>query len=118
MTALHQKTCQPCNADALPVADEDLPVLLAQLPLWRLETREGVRQLEKAYAFKNFASALAFTNTVGALAELEDHHPALLTEWGQVTVTWWTHAIKGLHTNDFILAARTEALAQQALGRK
>ncbi|KQQ57025.1 pterin-4-alpha-carbinolamine dehydratase [Pseudomonas sp. Leaf127] len=118
MTDLHQQTCQPCHANARPVDDKDLPALLAQLPDWHLETRDGVKQLEKAYAFKDFASALAFTNTVGALAEEQDHHPALLTEWGRVTVTWWTHAINGLHSNDFILAARTEALAQHASGRK
>jgi hypothetical protein len=55
--------------------------------------------------------ALAFTNRVGALAEEEGHHPALLTEWGRVTVTWWTHLIRGLHRNDFIMAAKTDALA-------
>ena len=50
------------------------------------------------------------SNRVGALAEQEGHHPALLTEWGRVTVSWWTHAIGGLHRNDFILAARTDTL--------
>jgi 4a-hydroxytetrahydrobiopterin dehydratase len=47
---------------------------------------------------------------VGEVAEAEDHHPALLTEWGKVTVTWWTHAVKGLHRNDFIAAAKTDQL--------
>ena len=56
----------------------------------------------------NFFQALNFTNQVGALAEEEGHHPAILTEWGQVTVTWWTHKIKGLHSNDFIMAAKTD----------
>ena len=60
--------------------------------------------------FPVFASALAFTNQVGALAEAEGHHPAILTEWGRVTVSWWTHAIRGLHRNDFIMAAKTDAL--------
>ncbi|MCO8164431.1 4a-hydroxytetrahydrobiopterin dehydratase [Pseudomonas sp. 21LCFQ010] len=118
MTALHERSCQPCHGNASPVSDDDLKILLPQLPGWRLETRDGVRQLEKTYEFKNFASALAFTNAIGALAEAEDHHPALLTEWGKVTVSWWTHAIAGLHANDFILAARTEGAAQQAEGRK
>jgi 4a-hydroxytetrahydrobiopterin dehydratase len=57
--------------------------------------------------------ALDFTNKVGGLAEEEDHHPAILTEYGKVTVVWWTHAIKGLHRNDFIMAAKTDQLAAQ-----
>ncbi|RYZ79057.1 MAG: 4a-hydroxytetrahydrobiopterin dehydratase, partial [Moraxellaceae bacterium] len=55
---------------------------------------------------------LAFTNTIGELAENFNHHPALLTEWGKVTVTWWTHKIKGLHENDLIMAAKTEKTFQ------
>ncbi|MEP0825876.1 MAG: 4a-hydroxytetrahydrobiopterin dehydratase, partial [Nitrososphaera sp.] len=65
---------------------------------------------EKSFAFKDFAEALAFTNRVGAIAEQEGHHPDILTEWGKVTVSWWTHKIKGLHKNDFIMAAKTDAL--------
>ena len=64
--------------------------------------------------YPTFAAALAFTNRVGALAEAEGHHPALLTEWGHVTVTWWTHKIRGLHRNDFIMAAKTDALFAQS----
>jgi len=62
------------------------------------------------FSFKNFVEALAFTNSVGALAEEQGHHPDLLTEWGRVTVTWWSHKIKGLHRNDFIVAARTDQI--------
>jgi 4a-hydroxytetrahydrobiopterin dehydratase len=65
-------------------------------------------QLERVFLFKNFKHALAFTNAVGEIAEAEGHHPGLLTEWGKVTVTWWSHSIKGLHRNDFIMAARTD----------
>jgi len=62
------------------------------------------------FRFSNFAEALSFTNRVGDLAEAEGHHPAILTEWGQVTVTLWTHAIRGLHRNDFIVAAKIDSL--------
>jgi len=65
-------------------------------------------RLEKAFQFKDFRQALAFTNRIAQLANEADHHPAILTEWGKVTVTWWTHKIKGLHKNDFIMAAKTE----------
>ena len=68
----------------------------------------------RIFHFPSFADALAFTNRVGVLAEEEAHHPALLTEWGQVTVTWWTHKIRGLHRNDFIMAAKTDALAAES----
>jgi len=60
---------------------------------------------------KEFCAALDFTNTVGGLAEEEGHHPAILTEYGKVTVVWWTHKIKGLHRNDFIMAAKTDQIA-------
>ncbi len=69
--------------------------------------REGIDRLERVFKFQNFAKALAFTDKVGKIAEEEGHHPAILTEWGRVTVTWWTHKIKGLHRNDFIMAAKT-----------
>jgi len=80
------------------------------VPDWQLLERNGIPQLERVYKFKNFVEALAFTNRVGELAEQEGHHPAILTEWGRVTVTWWTHKIKGLHRNDFIMAAKADQL--------
>jgi len=83
---------------------------LPQVPDWQIVEREGVQRLERVFKFKNFSQALAFTNRVGELAEAEGHHPALLTEWGKVTVTWWTHKIRGLHRNDFIMAAKTDKL--------
>jgi 4a-hydroxytetrahydrobiopterin dehydratase len=72
--------------------------------------RDGIPQLERIFKFKIFAQAVAFTLKVGELAETEKHHPAILTEWGNVTVTWWTYAIGGLHRNDFIMAAKTDEL--------
>ena len=68
--------------------------------------------------YKNFDEALTFTNKVGQLAEAEGHHPSILTEWGKVTVTWWTHKIKGLHRNDFIMAAKTDQLYQPSLSNR
>jgi 4a-hydroxytetrahydrobiopterin dehydratase len=81
-----------------------------QVPEWQIVPRDGVDRLERVFPFPDFASALRFTNRVGQIAEAEGHHPALLTEWGRVTVTWWTHKIGGLHRNDFIMAARTDEL--------
>jgi 4a-hydroxytetrahydrobiopterin dehydratase len=112
MTTLNQAHCEACRADAPQVSDEELPELIKQIPDWNIEVRDGVMQLEKVFLFKNFKHALAFTNAVGEISEAEGHHPGLLTEWGKVTVTWWSHSIKGLHRNDFIMAARTDEVAK------
>ncbi len=114
MNNLTHAHCQACSADAAMASDDELAECLKQLPGWNIETRNGVKQLEKIFQFKNFKQALAFTNAVGDLAEAEGHHPALLTEWGKVTVTWWSHKIQGLHRNDCIMAARTDELAKTA----
>ena len=110
MSGLSQLKCTPCRGGEPTVAKEEMQRLLLQVPDWHVVERDGVKRLERAYKFKDFALALAFTNRVGELAEEEGHHPAILTEWGRVTVTWWTHAIKGLHQNDFIMAAKTDLM--------
>ncbi|WP_163834892.1 4a-hydroxytetrahydrobiopterin dehydratase [Spartinivicinus ruber] len=112
MSELKSMTCEACRADAPKVTDKELKELIAQIPDWGVEVRDGIMQLERQFKFKNFKLALAFTNKAGELAEEFGHHPALLTEWGKVTVTWWTHAIKGLHKNDFIMAAKTDELLE------
>lgn len=109
MTELARERCEACSPDAPRLGHQEIEALLRQLPGWRIVERERVPRLERAYRFENFAAALAFTNRVGAIAEQEGHHPAILTEWGRVTVTWWTHAIGGLHRNDFVMAAKTDA---------
>lgn len=108
--SLTEERCEACRADAPKVTDAELADLIKQIPDWQPVVVDGILQLKREYTFKNFAQALAFTNQVGALAEEAGHHPALLTEWGKVTVSWWTHKIKGLHRNDFILAAKTDQL--------
>jgi 4a-hydroxytetrahydrobiopterin dehydratase len=108
MTTLSEQVCEACRADAPALNAAQISELLAQLPDWQVETRHGIKQLERVYALRDFAAALSFTQQVGQLAESFGHHPAILTEWGRVTVTWWTHKIKGLHRNDFIMAARTD----------
>lgn len=83
---------------------------MLQIPQWNIVVVDGMARLERTFRFKNFAQAMAFTNMVGELAETEDHHPRLQTEWGQVKVSWWTHIIRDLHQNDFIMAAKTDRL--------
>ncbi|MBI4672777.1 MAG: 4a-hydroxytetrahydrobiopterin dehydratase [Chloroflexi bacterium] len=86
MSALNQEHCVACRADSPRVTEQELQALLTQIPEWHVVERDGMPQLERTYKFKNFAEALVFTNRVGALAEQEDHHPQLCTEWGKTTV--------------------------------
>jgi 4a-hydroxytetrahydrobiopterin dehydratase len=105
---LTAEKCVACRRDAPTVTDAEIAELQPQVPDWELVEIDGVKRLRRVFAFDDFAQALEFTNTIGAVAEEEGHHPALLTEWGRVTVSWWTHKIRGLHRNDFIMAAKTD----------
>jgi 4a-hydroxytetrahydrobiopterin dehydratase len=110
METLVRMRCTACRAGEPTVTEAEMAAFQPQVPEWQVVERQNIKRLERLYKFKNFAEAMAFTNKVGELAEVEAHHPALLTEWGRVTVTWWTHKIKGLHRNDFIMAAKTDQL--------
>jgi 4a-hydroxytetrahydrobiopterin dehydratase len=107
---LAEQKCVACRRDAPTVSDAEITELQPQVPDWELIEVDGVKRLRRVFTFDDFAQALRFTDEVGAIAEDEGHHPALLTEWGRVTVSWWTHKIRGLHRNDFIMAAKTDEL--------
>jgi 4a-hydroxytetrahydrobiopterin dehydratase len=107
---LADEHCLACRPGA-PAADPaEMAGFLEHNPHWQVIEQDSVPQLRRLFRFKNYAQALEFTNQIARLAIAEDHHPALLLEWGRVTVTWWTHAIRGLHRNDLIMAAKTERL--------
>ena len=110
MTALSQLKCVACRGGEPKLTDSEIVELREQIQGWQLKEIDGVSRLEKVFKFKDFAAALAFTNEIGAIAEEEDHHPLIVLEWGRVTVQWWTHVVKGLHKNDFIMAAKTDEL--------
>jgi len=105
MSDLTKKHCGPCEKGTPALAGKELEHLHAQVEGW---TVVGGKQLEKEYRFKDFASALAFVNRLGAVAEQEGHHPDLELGWGRVKVTLSTHSIGGLSENDFILAAHAD----------
>ena len=113
MTQLAQEKCVACRADSPHVTDQEVAELHPLVPDWSIVVEDGVRKLDRAFRFRNFAQALAFTDAVGGVAEDEGHHPRLVTEWGRVTVTWWTHKIRDLHHNDFIMAAKADVLYGQ-----
>ncbi|HLH62358.1 MAG TPA: 4a-hydroxytetrahydrobiopterin dehydratase [Ktedonobacteraceae bacterium] len=112
MEELAQLKCTACRGGEPTLTDAEITGLQPQVPEWHVIEVDGIKRLQRVFTFKDFVAALAFTNLVGNLAEEEGHHPAILTEWGKVTVTWWTHKIRGLHRNDFIMAAKTDALYQ------
>jgi len=110
MTDLHQMKCVACRGGEPTLTDTEIEEMLPQISDWRVNEVDGVKRLERVFKVKNFIEAIAFTNKIGIIAEKEDHHPLIVTEYGRVTVDWWTHKIKGLHQNDFIMAAKTDKL--------
>ena len=108
MDQLTQMVCVACRGGEPTATEAEVAEFQQQVPDWKVIEVNGIKRLERVFTFPNFAEALAFTNKVGELAESQGHHPALLTEWGKTTVTWWTHKIRGLHRNDFIMAAKTD----------
>ena len=110
MNQLTSKNCVACRVGAPLATQEEINEFMQQLPNWSIVEVDEVKRLKRIFIFDNFEDAAALTQKVAALAEEENHHPAILTEWGKVTVFWWSHKIKGLHVNDFIMAAKTDQL--------
>lgn|SRR5690554_2077555 len=104
-------TCEPCRLGAPPLPADEVRRLLMSVPRWKNVQIDGEERIRRDYHFADFAGAFAFASEVAKLAEEQDHHPLLEVEWGRVGVMWWTHKIKGLHRNDFIMAAKTDLLA-------
>ena len=106
-TELSSASCEPCEAGTPALKGEDLRRLFSQLEGWNLINEH---HLEKDYSFKDFREALDFVNRLGEVAEREGHHPDVFLTWGRVKVTLWTHSVGGLSENDFILAAKADAV--------
>jgi 4a-hydroxytetrahydrobiopterin dehydratase len=95
MQTLTQMKCVACRTDEPTVTDAEIAEFDPQVPDWETVELDGIKRLRRVFSLDDFAQALEFTNKVGELAEEEGHHPALQTEWGRTTVTWWTHKIRG-----------------------
>ena len=107
---LTESSCVACREDAPLVTQEEIEELKPQIPAWEIQKTNGIDRLICAFSFDNYLTGLEFVSKVANLAEEEDHHPEITLEWGKVTVSWWSHKIKGLHRNDFIAAAKTDNL--------
>ena len=110
MSELYREQCTACRRDSPSVSAAEIAELHPAVGEWALSEEGGIPRLERQFRFPDFAQALEFTNALGDLAESEGHHPRLTTEWGRVGVAWWTHKIRNLHRNDFVMAAKTDRL--------
>jgi 4a-hydroxytetrahydrobiopterin dehydratase len=110
VTELAQMKCVACRGGEPVLTDGEIAALQPDVPEWQVIEVDGIKRLERTFKLKNFIEAMALTNKIAMTAEKEDHHPLIVTEWGKVKVQWWTHKIKGLHKNDFIMAAKTDRL--------
>lgn len=102
--AFEQKKCIPCEGNITPLTQEEASRMIKEVEGWELI--DNYTRIQRKYTFSNFRKALAFVNKAGAIAEEEKHHPDISFGWGYATITLQTHAINGLHENDFIIAAK------------
>lgn len=108
---ISNQQCVPCRKDSPPLSSADIQSLHTDYtPDWNVVQVEGVPHLNRVFEFKDFAQAMQFSQKVGEIADQQDHHPRIVTEWGKTTVEWWTHAINGLHQNDFIMAIKVDEI--------
>ena len=107
---LAEEACEPCRGGIPPYTPEQIAALRDEVSAWTVVDHH---HLERAFPFPDFATALAFVNAVGALAEEAGHHPDVELGWGRVALRWWSHEIDGLHRTDFILAARCDRLFEE-----
>jgi 4a-hydroxytetrahydrobiopterin dehydratase len=108
---LAEKACVPCRGGVSPLNEDEARRYLAETPGWTMTG--GAERIERRFRYKDFASAMEFARKVGELAEREGHHPDMAVGWGYCAVSFQTHKIHGLHENDFIMAAKVNALAGQ-----
>ena len=90
MSDYSEKVCEACQPDADPATTEEINEFLSGNSDWQLIESDAIKKIERTYKFKNFRDALEFTNLVGEVAEVEGHHPQIVTEWGSVLVSWWS----------------------------
>ena len=110
MKDLSQRKCDACRIGSPSVTDSEVKQFFDNFDGWDLINDKGISKIQKEFVFPDFEEALVFTNELGAMAENQGHHPSITLQWGKVSVIWWTHKIKDLHMNDFIMAAKTDDL--------
>lgn len=112
MNNLSHGVCIPCEEGGEAMNEAQRSKYTPQVPEWHVIDGESIAKLQREFKFDDFVTALAFADKVGKIAEENGHHPRIIVDWGKVSVLWWTHAVKGLHRNDFVMAAKTDSLYQ------
>ena len=112
MENLAKKRCVPCEGGVAYLKDDKIGEYLSQIQGWNLSEVSNHKQITKSFKFKDFKEAINFVNKVADIAESEGHHPNIDIQYNKVELTNYTHAIGGLHDNDFILAAKVDELAK------
>lgn len=102
--------CVACRGDVPSLGESEISELRIHVSQWEIITQDGVLRLQRVFKLKDFLEAVNFANKIAVISEEQGHHPLMITEWGRVTVQWWTHKVRGLHRNDFIMAAKTDEL--------
>lgn len=110
MSELKKLRCEPCSGNAQLATETQIASWRKETPDWQLIERDGAAQLFRRVKTANFIESLDLAQRIGALAEASDHHPELIVNWGSLQIYWWTHKLRGLHRNDFIMAAMTDEL--------
>ncbi len=114
MTDLASIKCEACRPDAPKATDEEIQNHLPIIPKWKLIEEDGIKKLKRMVKTKDFVETMSLVNAIADLAESEGHHPMMLVEYSALTIWWWSHEIKGLHLNDFIMAAKTDKILNKA----
>ena len=107
---LSNERCEACRKDSPLVTDDEQAVLHPMVADWDVTREDGINRLNRIFKMDDFIQAMNFACKIGEEAEREGHHPRITFEWGRADVSWWTHKIKGLHRNDFIMAAKTDKI--------
>lgn len=112
MTSLSDLTCSNNYQNTSPLSTAQIDQWLEQLNDWQINTSAPttIPQLQRTFNFQDYLQSAQFVQQVVNMAEQQDHHPEILLVYGKVTISWWTHALGGLHQNDFICSAKTEQL--------
>jgi 4a-hydroxytetrahydrobiopterin dehydratase len=105
---LQNQNCVPAKGDAM--SKDQIHEFQSQVPNWEVVTIDGIPQLRRSFQFSDYMQGVSFAEKVGELAEMQDHHPRIIIDWRKVTVEWWTHSVKGLHNNDFVMAAKSDTV--------
>ncbi len=108
MEKLSFENCVPCRGGVPPLTENEIIDLRLNTPMWQTVEVEGIKRLTREFTFEHYDDALIFTMRVGRLAQEQDHHPTITVRYKKVEVEWYTHTIKGLHRNDFIMAAKAD----------